>query len=191
LTTDETRKNVAAVWARLLEAERPDYVLTITDGPEGDVLYRTPVQRRAVPERAKAVSVSAPTLDAPRPPTPDAIEVVLTLSLSQYSEFEGHLEGVHKRLGMPPTASNTEIILEALRRQAHGDINFAGDGRGQGTVVDQARVSASAADIHADDREARASSSASGGPEPLSHERSGSRVEARKRRAGARVGEGA
>lgn len=56
--------------------------------------------------------------DAMQVPAPDAIEVLLTLSLSQYAEMGHDLEALRRQLDLPKSASNTEIILEAVHRQA-------------------------------------------------------------------------
>lgn len=60
----------------------------------------------------------AASSDAMQAPAPDAIEVLLTLSPSQYSEMGQDLEGLRERLELPKSASNTQVILEAVHRQA-------------------------------------------------------------------------
>ena len=60
----------------------------------------------------------APTAEAMRPPAPDAIEVLLTLSPAKYAEMGQDLEALRRQLDLPKSASNTEIILEAVHRQA-------------------------------------------------------------------------
>ncbi len=57
----------------------------------------------------------ASTPDAMRPPAPDAIEVLLTLSESEYAEIGECLERVRDRLDLPRSASNDELILGAVR----------------------------------------------------------------------------
>lgn len=42
--TDQARQNVARTFAVILEAENPDYRVTITDGPGGKVLYGPPLR---------------------------------------------------------------------------------------------------------------------------------------------------
>jgi hypothetical protein len=51
-------------------------------------------------------------------PRADAIEVLLTLSPSQYREMGDDLEEVRQRLGLPKSAAPTQIILEAVHCQA-------------------------------------------------------------------------
>jgi hypothetical protein len=53
-----------------------------------------------------------------RAPAADAIEVLLTLSPSQYAEMGHDLEELRHRLDLPKSASTTQIILEAVHRQA-------------------------------------------------------------------------
>lgn len=68
-------------------------------------------------QRQKGAAVTtalASTPDAMRPPAPDAIEVLLTLSESEYAEMSEYLERVRDRLGLPRSASNTELILAAV-----------------------------------------------------------------------------
>jgi hypothetical protein len=52
-------------------------------------------------------------------PAADAIEVLLTLSPAQYAEMGADLEGLRDLLDLPRSTSNTQVILEAVRRQAH------------------------------------------------------------------------
>ena len=99
----------------------------------------------------------APTADAMRPPAPDAIEVLLTLAPDVYRRMGGDLQELRRKLDLPRSASNTEIILEAVHRQARGHINSASDDRGQGAVADQGRVSGGAARLASDDRATAAS----------------------------------
>lgn len=54
-------------------------------------------------------------------PRADAIEVLLTLSPSQYAEMGHDLEALRQQLDLPSSASNTRVILEALHRQAAQD----------------------------------------------------------------------
>lgn len=51
-------------------------------------------------------------------PAPDAIEVLMTLSLGEYAEMGHDIEALRKQLNLPKSASNTAIILEAVHRQA-------------------------------------------------------------------------
>jgi hypothetical protein len=53
-----------------------------------------------------------------RAPAADAIEVLLTLSPSQYAEMGHDLEELRRKLDLPKSASTTQVILEALHRQA-------------------------------------------------------------------------
>jgi len=57
----------------------------------------------------------ASTPDAMRPPAPDAIEILMTLSLGQYAEMGRDLEAARQRLDLPKSASNTDVILKAVR----------------------------------------------------------------------------
>ncbi len=56
--------------------------------------------------------------EAMKAPAPDAIEVLLTLSLSQYAEMGHDIEELRHQFDLPKSASNTEIILKAVHRQA-------------------------------------------------------------------------
>lgn len=62
--------------------------------------------------------VTAEQVGAPRA---DAIEVLLTLSPSQYAEMGHDLEEARQQLGLPKSARPTQIILEAVRRQASAE----------------------------------------------------------------------
>jgi hypothetical protein len=53
------------------------------------------------------------------PPRADAIEVLLTLSPGQYKEMGADLQVIRRRLNLPTSASNSQVIQEAVRRQAH------------------------------------------------------------------------
>jgi hypothetical protein len=53
-----------------------------------------------------------------RAPAADLMEVLLTLTPSQYAEMGHDLEALRQRLKLPRSASNTQVILEALHRQA-------------------------------------------------------------------------
>jgi hypothetical protein len=48
-------------------------------------------------------------------PAPDAIEVLMTLSLSQYAEMGHDLDIVRQRLDLPISAPSDEVIRKALR----------------------------------------------------------------------------
>lgn len=52
--------------------------------------------------------------DKMRPPRPDAIEVLLTLSEGQYAQMGRDLEAVRERLQLPKSTSNTAVIRAAL-----------------------------------------------------------------------------
>lgn len=56
--------------------------------------------------------------DAVRAPRPDAIEVLMTLSMGQYVAMDHDLEEARQKLNLPKSASNTDVILEAVRRLA-------------------------------------------------------------------------
>ncbi len=60
----------------------------------------------------------APTAAAMRVPALDAIEVLLTLSPAKYAEMGQDLKELRRKLDLPKSASNTEVILEAVHRQA-------------------------------------------------------------------------
>jgi hypothetical protein len=53
-----------------------------------------------------------------RAPVPDAIEVLMTLSPAKYAAMGQDLEELRRKLDLPKSASNTEVILEAVHRQA-------------------------------------------------------------------------
>jgi hypothetical protein len=55
------------------------------------------------------------------PPADGLIEVLLTLSPRQYAEMGDDLEALRVRLNLPRSASNTQVILDAVRRQAASD----------------------------------------------------------------------
>jgi hypothetical protein len=54
-------------------------------------------------------------------PRQDAIEVLLTLSPGQYAEMGQDIATLRKALDLPNSASNTQVIVEAVRRQAATD----------------------------------------------------------------------
>lgn len=60
----------------------------------------------------------ATTAAAVKAPRQDAMEVLLTLSPAQYAEMGDDLQRLRERLDLPLHTSNTQIILEAVRRQA-------------------------------------------------------------------------
>jgi hypothetical protein len=53
-----------------------------------------------------------------RAPAEDCIEVLLTLSPGQYAQMGDGIAILRRRLDLPNSASNTHVILEAVRRQA-------------------------------------------------------------------------
>jgi hypothetical protein len=50
---------------------------------------------------------------------PERVRIVMPLTPAQLEVFSGDLEQLAKRLGLPSWASNTELIVEAVHRQAH------------------------------------------------------------------------
>lgn len=60
----------------------------------------------------------APTADAIRAPRADAVEVLMTLSLGQYVAMDHDLEEARAKLELPKSASNTDVIIEAVHRLA-------------------------------------------------------------------------
>jgi hypothetical protein len=66
------------------------------------------------------VAVAVPAT-AVRPPRADAIEVLLTLSLSEYEQMGADLNAIRGQLDLPKTMPNDEVIREALRHLARGD----------------------------------------------------------------------
>jgi hypothetical protein len=48
----------------------------------------------------------------------DAVEVLLTPSLALYREMGDDIEAIREQLDLGPSVSNTQVIAEALRRQA-------------------------------------------------------------------------
>jgi hypothetical protein len=61
-----------------------------------------------------------------RQPAPDVIEVLLTLSPGQYAQVGSDLERLRSQFDLPGSASNTQVILEAVRRQASLDESEGG-----------------------------------------------------------------
>jgi hypothetical protein len=55
---------------------------------------------------------------AQQAPPKDAIEIVLTPSMSQYRQMGEDIEALRRQLDLPSSASNTEVIVKALHRQA-------------------------------------------------------------------------
>lgn len=51
-------------------------------------------------------------------PATDLIEVLLTLSPGQYRDMGEDLAALRARLNLPSSVSNTQVILEAIHRQA-------------------------------------------------------------------------
>jgi hypothetical protein len=62
--------------------------------------------------------VSSTTEEKMRAPKLDAIEVLLTLSPGQYAEMGQDIEALRRGLELPKSASSTQVILEAVHRQA-------------------------------------------------------------------------
>jgi hypothetical protein len=48
----------------------------------------------------------------------DAVEILLTPSLALYREMGEDIAAIRERLNLGPSVSNTQVIAEALRRQA-------------------------------------------------------------------------
>lgn len=65
--------------------------------------------------------MSAATATKTQAPADGLIEVVLTLRPGQYAEVGHDLQALREKLNLPRSASNTEVILEALHRQAVAD----------------------------------------------------------------------
>jgi hypothetical protein len=63
------------------------------------------------------VATATPT----KAPADGLIEVLLTLKPSDYAELGMDLEKIRERLNLPRSASNTELILEAVRLAAHSE----------------------------------------------------------------------
>jgi hypothetical protein len=63
--------------------------------------------------------VSVATAEQVKAPRADAVEVLLTLSPGQYAAMGDDLADLRGLLDLPSSASNTQVILEAVRRQAH------------------------------------------------------------------------
>lgn len=61
-----------------------------------------------------------------RPTAPDVIEVLLTLSPGQYAQMGSDLERLRRQFDLPGSASNTQVILEAVRSQASLDESEGG-----------------------------------------------------------------
>jgi hypothetical protein len=76
------------------------------------------VARRSFAVRGGELDVNPATAEQVKAPRADAIEVLLTLSPRQYAEMGHDLEEVKRQLDLPSSASNTQVILEAVRRQA-------------------------------------------------------------------------
>lgn len=53
-----------------------------------------------------------------RAPAPDCIEVLLTPSPGLYAQMGADIAAARKSLNLAPSASNTQVIAEALRRAA-------------------------------------------------------------------------
>lgn len=63
----------------------------------------------------------ASTADAMRPPAPDSIEVLMTLSEGQYAEMDRDLEVIREQLKFRKSTSNTAMILAAVAAAAGRD----------------------------------------------------------------------
>lgn len=59
--------------------------------------------------------------DQMTPPRPDMMEVLLTLTPAQYADFGDDVHRLREKLELPLSTSNTQVILEAVRRQARGE----------------------------------------------------------------------
>lgn len=49
----------------------------------------------------------------------ERVQIVMPLTPAQLEVFSDDLECLAKKLGLPSWASNTELIVEAVHRQAH------------------------------------------------------------------------
>lgn len=58
------------------------------------------------------------TAEQVKAPRPDAVEVVMPLTSEQVKALGDDLARLAEVLGLPSSASNTELILEAVHRQA-------------------------------------------------------------------------
>jgi hypothetical protein len=67
------------------------------------------------------LAVRAPEAVGITAPQPDLIEVLLTLAPGQYSQMGDDLERLREQLNLPRSASNTQVIVEAVHRQAASD----------------------------------------------------------------------
>lgn len=54
-------------------------------------------------------------------PRQDAIEVLLTLAPGQYAQMGDDLERLREKLDLPRSASTTQVIVEAVHRQADAE----------------------------------------------------------------------
>lgn len=75
-----------------------------------------------------ATTTSAPPRDGAKDeactvqePHGDSIRVVLSLSPDQYEEMGRDLEAIRRRLDLPGSASNTQVIVKAVRHLADGE----------------------------------------------------------------------
>lgn len=59
------------------------------------------------------------TAEQVRAPRADAIEVLLTLSPIQYTAVGEDLEKIRRQLDLPKSVTNSQVILEAVRRLAN------------------------------------------------------------------------
>ncbi|HYJ23000.1 MAG TPA: hypothetical protein VEW07_13370 [Solirubrobacterales bacterium] len=59
------------------------------------------------------------TAEQVKAPADGLIEVVMLLKPGQYAEMGHDLEEIRRRLDLPTSASNTQIISEAVHRLAH------------------------------------------------------------------------
>jgi len=65
--------------------------------------------------------VNPATVEKIKAPRADAIEVLLTLSPSQYREMGDDLEAIREQLDLPSSMPYDDVIREALRHLACGD----------------------------------------------------------------------
>jgi hypothetical protein len=63
--------------------------------------------------------VNPATAERMKAPAADLIEVLLLLTPPKYAEMGHNLEEIRRRLDLPVSVSHTQVILEAVRRQAH------------------------------------------------------------------------
>jgi hypothetical protein len=62
--------------------------------------------------------VNPATAEQVKAPRADGVEILLTPSLSLYREMGEDIEAIRRQLKLPDSATNTQVIAEALRLQA-------------------------------------------------------------------------